>query len=80
MWDELGRETVVLRFRNGELESYEMEDYASDADRLTCRYRRGQLIEGEATSCPPFEDVKGGLPNVEVKDEPVVPPERDPRR
>jgi hypothetical protein len=80
MWDELGRRIVVLRFDDGELKSYEIADYSSGGDWQVCRYQEDKLVSDHPAGCPPFEDVRAGLPTVERTDEPLVPADRDPRR
>jgi len=80
MWDEKGHQLIVLTFEQGRVIKFE-SNYPSDASgKRICRYEHGNLAGNESKDCPDYGRVKDGFRSLPESDEPIIPPERDPRR
>jgi hypothetical protein len=80
MWDEKGIQWFVLTFEQGNLIKYEASDPSNASEKRTCRYENGKLARNDSKNCPDYGDVKDGFRTLPSSHEPIVPPERDPRR
>jgi hypothetical protein len=79
MWDELGRQVLVLHFSDGVLTEYSSTDYSATSQVILCRYKRGHLVHGNSSDCAGFEALKRGILNTSAEKEPPVPRDRDAR-
>jgi len=78
MWDEKGVKVIVLTFEQGRVIKFEATDPSSPSVKYSCRYEHGKLASKQSKDCPEYvNDDLGPLPQ---RDDPIVPPERDPRR
>lgn len=80
LWDEKGNKWMVLQFEKGRLVQYKENEPTRESGGQTCRYEQMRLALNQNNECPAYEDVSSGLRTMSKSDEPVVPPERDPRR
>ena len=80
MWDEKGNPLFVLTFEKGSLTKYELNDPSGVSEKQTCVYKLGKGVQHNAKDCPDYDDLKDGFRSLPNRDEPIVPPERDPRR
>jgi hypothetical protein len=80
MWDEKGIKVIVLTFEQGLVIKVESTIPSSPSVKSSCRYEHGRLARNESKNCFEYGKVKDGFGELLEIDEPVVPPERDPRR
>ena len=79
MWDEKGRRIMSIRFEAGEPVELVAPDAVLQGQDVVCTYSDKKLSSGSPESCIPYEDVKAGIPSIRPRDQPEVPPDRDPR-
>lgn len=80
MWDELGRESIKLRFQRGTLVQYVLVDYSGKTpETKKCSYKSRGIYRQNPTDCPAYENVEHGIPVGSMADDPPIPPERDVR-
>jgi hypothetical protein len=79
MWDESGVKILSLRFRQGELIESRFSGAPPAVPPLVCTYEKGMLAPGSPAECAASITSTGGFRSFPEGEEPVVPPERDPR-
>jgi hypothetical protein len=78
MWDEHAATWLVLTFKDGDLTDLVATNPQASEPDMICHYRDHQLIvSGSSKQCDRFG--RNALGPVEQKDEPQLPPNRDPR-
>lgn len=80
MWDEKGNQVFVLTFEQGNVIKFESNDPSDASSKQSCRYEHGKLARNESKDCLDYGRVKDGFGPLPNSDDPIVPPERDPRR
>ena len=80
MWDEKGNAWFILMFEKGSLIKYESNDSSGISAKQICWYEHGSLTSHDSKECPDYDGVKDGFRTLPINDEPIVPPERDPRK
>ena len=80
MSDEKGNQGFVLTFEQGSLIKFESNDPSGVSGKRSCRYEHVKLARNGSRGCPDYDDVKNGFRTLPNGDDPIVPPERDPRR
>ena len=80
MWDEKMNQVIVLTFEQGSVIKFESNDPSDASRKYSFRYEQGKLARYESKDCPDYGRVKDGLGPMPNSDDPIVPPESDPRR
>jgi hypothetical protein len=80
MWDEKGNQVIVLTYEQGSVIKFESNDPSSASGKHSCRYEHEKLARNESKDCLDYSRVKDGFRELPNSDDPIVPPERDPRR